>query len=73
MPCEIKLTVIWDKHNRSMSAYSLYKDELCEIYRVYDLEQFELFSFVGKHNIKRWIEDVFMRTPEKIFIDRVIF
>ena len=57
----------------SMSSYSLYREELEEIYRVYNLGQLELFSCVGEFYITKWIDDVFMRTPEKIFIDRVIF
>ena len=73
MPNEIKITVIWDRYNMSMSSYSLYKEELQEIHRVYNLDQLELFSCVGELYIIKWIDDVFMRTPEKIFIDRVIF
>lgn len=73
MPNEIKITVIWDEYNMSMSSYSLYREEMQEIHRVYNLGQLELFSIVGVENIIRWISEVFMRTPAKIFIDKVIF
>ena len=73
MPNEIKITVIWNEYNTSMSSYSLYIEEILEIYSVYGLGQLELFSIVGEDNIIKWIGDVFMRTPAKISIDRMIF
>lgn len=64
---------MWDQYNISMSTYSLYKEELLEIHKLYELGQLELFTAVGLENIARWIGDVFHRYPEKIFIDKVYF
>ena len=73
MPNEIKITILWDQHNISMSTYSVYREELKEIHRIYNLGQLELFTAVGEKNLVRWIDDVFHRHPEKIFIDKVYF
>ncbi len=73
MPKEIKLTVLWDTHYLSVSAYSIYKEELLEVYRIYKLKQLNLFYSIDEDVLIRWISDVYMRCPEKIYVDQIIY
>lgn len=73
MPREIKITVLWDEYNISVSAYSLYREELIDIHRKIDARQLNLFTMVEEEDILDWIAGVFLRSPAKIFVDKVVF
>ncbi len=73
MPNEIKLTILWDTHYLSVSAYSIYKNELIDIYQQYGIKQLNLFYQVDEEAIMEWINDVYIRCPEKIYVDEIIY
>ena len=72
-PKEIKLTVIWDHYSMSMSAYTMYGDELQLICEAYDVGQLNLISIVEMDFIFKWIKDTFLRNPHQIYIDEIIY
>jgi hypothetical protein len=73
LPREIKVTVIWDHYNMSMSAYSIYKDEIQMICEAFDVGQLNLMSIVEIDFIFKWIKDTFLRNPHQIHIDEIIY
>ena len=72
-PKEIKITVIWDHYNMSMSAYSIYEEEIEMICEAFDVGQLNLTSIVDPEFIFKWIEDTFLRIPYEIYIDQIIY
>ena len=73
MPKEIKITVLWDGFNISMSAYSLYREEIIDILSRANTCQLNLFTMAEDDMIMDWIDGVFLRTPAKLFIDKVYY
>ena len=73
MPKEIKITVLWDGFNISMSAYSLYREEIIDILAQVNTCQLNLFTMAEDDMIMDWIDGVFLRTPAKPFIDKVYY
>ena len=73
LPREIRLTVIWDEFNMSMSAYSMYQEEIVHICRQFEIEQMNLFTFMGEEVICEWIAGTFLRKPATISIDEIIY
>ena len=73
LPREIRLTVIWDEFNMSMSAYSLYREEIIHICRQFEIEQMNLFTFMGEEVVCEWIAGTFLRKPATINIDEIIY
>ena len=73
MPKEIKITVLWDGFNISMSAYSLYREEIIDILAQVSTCQLNLFTMAEDDMIMDWIDGVFLRTPAKLFIDKVYY
>ena len=73
MPKEIKITVLWDEYNISMSAYSLYREEIIDILSYLEPRQLNLFTVAEEEDILDWISGVFLRSPAKIYIDKVYY
>tara|TARA_R110000796_G_scaffold14563_2_gene47602 strand:+ start:144 stop:377 length:234 start_codon:yes stop_codon:yes gene_type:complete len=73
LPREIRLTVMWNEMNTSMSAYSMYQEEIIHICRQFEIEQLNLFTFVGEEVICEWIAGTFLRKPVAVHIDKIIY
>jgi hypothetical protein len=73
LPKEIKITVLWDTYYMSVSAYSLYKEEVIDICRHFHVEQLNLFTIIDEDVLCEWIDSVYQRKPESIFIDQIIY
>jgi hypothetical protein len=73
LPREIKITVLWDTYYMSVSAYSLYREEVIDICRHFQVEQLNLFTIVDEDVLCEWIDSVYQRKPESIFIDQIIY
>tara|TARA_B100000287_G_C20616288_1_gene774149 strand:+ start:926 stop:1147 length:222 start_codon:yes stop_codon:yes gene_type:complete len=73
MPKEIKLTILWDTYYLSVSAYSIYDHELMDIYERYGVKQLNMFYCIDEHILSEWINDVYVRCPEKIYVDQIIY
>jgi len=73
MPREIKITVMWNEMNTSMSAYSMYQEEIMHICRQFEIEQFNLFTFVREEIICEWIAGTFLRKPSAVHVEEIIY
>jgi len=73
LPKEIKMTVMWDTYYMSVSAYSIYHEELVDICDFCSVTQLNLFTIVDEAVLMEWIDSVYHRTPEAIFIDQIIY
>ena len=73
LPREIKITIMWDEYNISMSAYSLYREEIIDILLANNTEQLNLFTMAEEEEILDWIAAVFVRSPAKLFVDKVYY
>ena len=73
LPSEIKTTVMWDEHHMSMSAYSIYREELEDICRNFEVGQLNLFTFVRERILCEWIGGTFHREPVAIYVDQIIY
>lgn len=73
LPKEIKVTVMWDTYYMSVSAYSIYREELIDICDYCNIDQLNLFTIVDEASLIEWIDSVYHRTPESIFIDQIIY
>jgi len=56
-----------------VSAYSLYREEVIDICRHFQVEQLNLFTIVDEDVLCEWIDSVYQRKPESIFIDQIIY
>ncbi len=73
LPKEIKMTVMWDTYYMSVSAYSIYREELIDICEHCGVNQLNLFTIIDEDALCEWIDSVYQRKPESIFIDQIIY
>ena len=75
MPKSILLTIIWDEFYTSMSAYTMYEEEIQETIRNYGLEniQAELFTHLPMKFIRQWLSDVFAKDAHEIVVEQIFY
>ena len=73
VPREIKVTVMWNEMNTSMSAYSMYREEIIHICCQFEIEQLNLFTFIREDILCEWIGGTFLRKPSAVHIDEIIY
>jgi hypothetical protein len=75
MPKSILLTILWDDMHLSMSAYTMYSEEIEEAVDNYGLHNHQvlMFSHLPVETIRQWVWDVFAREPYEIIVENIFY